>query len=416
MDGTTKTFNFGRKAERFAMRPPESDSPINILEGAVRSGKTWCLHPKAVYCSKHPVAGRKIITGVSKQTIYNNFLSDLFDILGQQNCAYSRESGLLRICDSEWLVIGAKDEGSEKYIRGLTVGIALCDEISLMPQSFFQMLLSRMSPKGARLYGTTNPDSPFHWLKTNYLDNEELRNAGILWSQHFTMADNPNLPPEFIESQKKLYSGFFYKRFIEGLWVIAEGAIYKDSWSEDLLYEINDEPVGLRRQGGHEQRIIAVDYGTTNPMVFLDIYDDGKLFWVVREYYWDSTVEMRQKTDAEYVQDLMEFIGPQSNAKVVIDPSAASFKVEMLKRGIWHVDAENEVNDGIRLVSMVLNQKLVRFCRQTTKKTVREMQTYAWDSKAALRGEEKPLKIHDHGPDAFRYFAETDVPYWRLGC
>lgn len=51
------------------------------------------------------------------------------------------------------------------------------------------MLLSRMSPEGARLYGTTNPDSPFHWLKANYLDNEELRTGGILWSQHFTMED-----------------------------------------------------------------------------------------------------------------------------------------------------------------------------------------------------------------------------------
>jgi PBSX family phage terminase large subunit len=410
------TFNFGPRAGRFAMRPPELDRPINILEGAVRSGKTWSLHPKALYCCQYDVGGRKIITGVSKQSIHNNVLSDLFNIIGPRNWAYSRDSGQLRICDSEWLVIGAKDEGSEKYIRGLTVGVAICDEISLMPQSFFQMLLSRMSPAGARLYGTTNPDSPFHWLKANYLDNEELREKNILSSQHFTMADNPNLTNEFIESQKKLYTGFFYKRFIEGLWVIAEGAIYKDSWSDDLLYDVKDEPVGLRRQGGYQQRLIAVDYGTTNPMVFLDIYDDGKLFWVVREYYWDSAVEMRQKTDAEYVEDLLAFMGPQRDAKVIVDPSAASFKVEMLKRGIWHADAENEVNEGIRLVSMILNQKLVRFCRQTTKKTVQEVQTYAWDSKAALRGEEKPLKIHDHGPDALRYFAETDVPIWRLSC
>jgi phage terminase large subunit len=93
---------------------------------------------------------------------------------------------------------------------------------------------------------------------------------------------------------------------------------------------------------------------------------------------------------------------------------AASFKTEMRKRGIWHVDADNEVNDGIRIASMVLNQKIVRFCRQTTEKTIQEMQTYAWDSKAAQRGEEKPLKTRDHGPDAFRYFVKREVPYWRL--
>jgi PBSX family phage terminase large subunit len=408
------TFNFGPKAERFAMRPPKFDRSINILEGAVRSGKTWCLHPKAIYCCEYSVGGRKIITGVSKQSIYNNVLSDLFNIIGTENYSYNRSSGQLRLCDDEWLVIGAKDEGSEKYIRGMTVGIALCDEISLMPQSFFQMLLSRMSPPGARLYGTTNPDSPYHWLKTDYLDKLELKEKGILWSQHFTMDDNPNLFPEFIESQKQLYTGFFYKRFIEGLWVLAEGAIYKDSWSDDLLYDLKDEPPGLRFQGGHAQRIIAIDYGTTNPMVFLDIYDDGEIFWVVREYYWDSIVQMRQKTDAEYVDDLVEFIGPQNNAKVIVDPAAASFKTEMMKRRIWNVDADNDVNDGIRITSMVLNQKLVRFCRPTTQKTVQEIQTYAWDSKAAQRGEEKPMKIRDHGPDAFRYFAKTEVPFWRL--
>lgn len=408
------TFKFGPRAERFAMRPPEQDWPINILEGAVRSGKTWCLHPKALYCCGYRVPGRKVITGVSKQSIYNNVLTDLFDIVGSSNYSYNRNTGQLRLCNSEWLVIGAKDEGSERYIRGLTVGVALCDEISLMPQSFFQMLLSRMSPEGARLYATTNPDSPYHWLKTEYLDNPELKAKKILWSDHFTMAQNPNLTAKFVEQQKRLYTGFFYKRFIEGLWVVAEGAIYKDSWSEVLLYDQKDEPAGLRSRGGHEQRIIAIDYGTTNPMVFLDIYDDAKHFWVAREYYWDSAVQMRQKTDAEYADDLFEFIGPQNNAKAIIDPSAASFKAEMRKRGIWHVDADDDVNEGIRIVSMVLNQRMVRFCRQTVQKTIQEMQTYAWDSKAAQRGEEKPLKIHDHGPDAFRYFAKTEVPYWRL--
>ena len=396
------------------MRPPDQDWPINILEGAVRSGKTWCLHPKALYCCAYAIPGRKVITGVSKQSIHNNVLRDLFDIVGSSNYGYNRNTGQLKLCDSEWLVIGAKDEGSERYIRGLTVGVALCDEISLMPQSFFQMLLTRMSPHGARLYATTNPDSPYHWLKTQYLDNHELRAKKILWSEHFTMADNPNLTPEFVESQQRLYTGFFYKRFIEGVWAVAEGAIYKDSWSEDLLYDLNDEPPGVRATGCYQQRIITIDYGTTNPMVFLDIYDDGKLFWVVREYYWDSIVQMRQKTDAEYADDLVEFIGLPNNAKVIIDPSAASFKAEMSKRGIWHVDADDDVNEGIRITSMVLNQRMVRFCRQTVQKTIQEMQTYAWDSKATLRGEEKPLKTHDHGPDAFRYFAKSEVPYWRL--
>lgn len=93
-----------------------------------------------------------MFTGVSKQSIYNNVLYDLFEIIGSRNCNYSRATGQLKLFDSDWLVIGAKDEGSERYIRGLTVGVAICDEISLMPRSFFHMLLSRMSPQGARLH------------------------------------------------------------------------------------------------------------------------------------------------------------------------------------------------------------------------------------------------------------------------
>jgi PBSX family phage terminase large subunit len=382
--------NYGLRAERFAMRPPEKDWPINILEGAVRSGKTWSLHPKAIYCCEYDVGGRKIFTGVSKQSVYNNVLTDLFDLVGPGNHQYNRNTGQLRLFDSEWLVIGAKDEGSERYVRGLTVGVALCDEVSLMPHSFFTMLLTRMSPKGARLYGTTNPDTPYHWLKTDYLDNADLRARKLLWSDHFAMSENPNLTPEFLEAQRRLYRGPFYKRFIEGLWIIAEGAIYKDSWSEDLVYDRQHEPIGLRGPGGHRQRTIAVDYGTTNPMVFLEIYDDGRLLWVTREYYWDSVVEMRQKTDAEYADDLVGFIGPGGDAKVIVDPSAASFKAEMVKRGIWHVDADNDVSEGIRITSMLLNQGIIRFSRQDAPRTIQQMQTYAWDAKAAQRGEENP--------------------------
>jgi hypothetical protein len=101
-------FNFGPRAERFAMRPPRDDRPINILEGAVRSGKTWSLHPKVLYCCDYNVGGRKIITGVSKQSIYNNVLQDLFDIVGPRNYSYNRMSGQLKLFDSDWLIIGAK--------------------------------------------------------------------------------------------------------------------------------------------------------------------------------------------------------------------------------------------------------------------------------------------------------------------
>ena len=172
--------------------------------------------------------------------------------VGPRNHSYNRNTGQLRLYAIEWLVIGAKDEGSERYVRGLTVGIALCDELSLMPQSFFQMLLTRMSPEGARLYGTTNPDSPYHWLKTDYLDNAGIDSEENSVVRSFHDGRQPESDGGIYGGAEAVIPGFFYKRFIEGLWVIAEGAIYKDSWSEDLLYDLKTSRSGLRGQGGHQ--------------------------------------------------------------------------------------------------------------------------------------------------------------------
>jgi hypothetical protein len=143
-DPTVSVLNYSPRVERFAVRPLDKDRPINILYGAVRSGKTWSLHPKILYGCDYPVGGRKVLTGVSKLSVYNNVLTDLFDLVGYKNYSYNQNTGRLKLFGTDWLVIGAKDGGSEKYIRGLTVGVAFCDEISLMPQSFFQMLLTRL--------------------------------------------------------------------------------------------------------------------------------------------------------------------------------------------------------------------------------------------------------------------------------
>ncbi len=419
---------YGPRMKRFALRPPESDRRINLLIGSVRSGKTWGCHHKALYLCDYPVAGRRLFTGVSKASIYTNVLTDLFDLIGPANYKYNRQSGELRMFGTEWTVMGAKDEGSEKYLRGSTVGAAICDEVVLMPLGYWQMLLSRMSPPGARLYGSSNADSPFHWLKTDYLDNEELRQDGMLWWDTFTMDDNPNLDPDYVASQKKLYTGVFYKRFIEGLWVAPAGAIYGESWSDATLYDESSRPASLYGTGGHAQHLIVVDYGTTNPCVFLDGIDDARVLWIDREYYWDSAKRMRQKTDAEYADDLQNFIAEsrvKTFAKVIVDPSAASFKAELEKRGIFVQDADNNVLDGIRRTSSALKLGKIRVRKGDPSEvgpsysgcpnTEREMQSYAWNEKRARAGEEEPVKVADHTCDCVRYFAnEIFSVSWRL--
>lgn len=421
---------FGTKAWAFATRPPQYDARINVLEGAVRSSKTWANIPKILQLCRYPVAGIKLITGVSKATIYNNILNDLFDIVGPSNYTYNRQSGELSLMGTKWVTMGAKDEGSERYVRGMTVGVAVGDELTLQPKSFVMMLMNRMSPEGARAYFTTNPDSPFHYVKTDILDHPGLRAKGWVWSEHFTLADNPNLTDDYKQFVASAYTGVYKLRYIDGLWVVAEGAIYKDAWSEDLLYD--DEPWAMSdgrpgcvrpeglynygQAGGYVERYIPVDCGVVHPQVYLDVLDDGDTMWFDREYWWDSTVQMQQKTDSEYADDLEEFLKPAPNAQTILPPECASFSAELTRRGIWHMEADNAVADGIKTVSSVLSRRKARFHRRRCVHTIQQMPAYAWDTKKANRGIEEPIKQLDDGPDCVRYGIQTKYQPWRLAA
>ena len=116
---------------------------------------------------------------------------------------------------------------------------------------------------------------------------------------HFTLDDNPNLDDEYKEFIRSAYSGMWYDRMVLGLWVMAQGRIY-DMWNDDILFDDDDIPPGLF---SNATRNIAIDYGTNNPMVFLDIYDDGTTIWIMNEYYHDGSKD-GQKEDIQYADDL----------------------------------------------------------------------------------------------------------------
>jgi PBSX family phage terminase large subunit len=427
-----KMRRFGPRAAEFAYRAPAQDARINLVVGAVRSAKTWASFPKILQLCQYDVGGLRLLTGVTKQTVYDNILRDLFelaDLAGSGNYSYNRQTGDLRLFDAEWVVIGAKDEGSEKFLRGKTVGIAVCDEVTLMPRSFFMMLLSRMSPDGARLYGTTNTDSPEHFVKREVIDNLAVEGSdkgyryGLgrdLWFETWTMDDNPSLGEDYKRFIRRSYVGMFYARYILGQWVMAEGAIYRDCITDSTWYGNEDRPKGLLN-AGHAERWITVDYGTANALAAIDVYDDGTTVWCEREYYWDSRVRGRQKTDREYADDLITWLGgnpqnpdPSRWPGVILDPSAASFKAELLGRGFFVQNAKNNVADGIRRVSTMLSRNRLRFNRANCPECFKYMQSYVWDDRRVAAGEDKPKKVGDHLPDAARYYTETRIGDWRL--
>jgi PBSX family phage terminase large subunit len=412
-------YNFCPKAQKFITRHPKNDSFLSVLSGAVRSGKTFAMIPKILFgLLNYNIPGDRIIFGVSKETIYKNVLNELFNFVGTDKYKYNRQSGELWICGDLWSVVGAKDEGSEKYIRGRTVGIAYGDELSMIPQSFFEMMLTRLSPEGSRLYGTTNPDSPYHYLYVDYINNDEKKaKPNYIFVEQFSLDDNLSLSEETKERYRTSFKGVFKKRMIDGLWVVAEGAIYKDCYSDELLYDDDSRPIGLLGAGGYQSMYVPIDYGTGNPTVFLWIVDDGNTFWIEDEYYYDSrdtdSTGGVQKTDGQYVKDLIEWMAKRCpGAECIIDPSAASLKAEMALQGVWHSDANNEVLDCIRVVSSLLAQKKIRIHKRC-KNHIKELQTYAWNPRQQKLGIDEPMKTHDHSCDALRYFVYSKVPAWR---
>jgi PBSX family phage terminase large subunit len=403
---------FGEKILRFILTPIEQDSRINILEGSVRSGKTVGMIPKWINYIKNGPKGLLVITGISKDTIYDNVLLDLFDTVGSSNYNYNLKTGIITMFGRRIKVIGAKDEGSEKYLRGKTLAGAYCDELALMPEKFFKQLLNRLSVKGAKLYGTTNPDHPYHYIYKEYIKDEKKLKSGMVKVYHFELDDNPNLDDEYKTFIRGAYTGFWYLRMIEGKWVVAQGAIY-DMWDDKLNTFIDEDLIpGFKSLA---QRYISIDVGTQNATVFLDCWDDGNTVWILNEYYHSGKETGSQKENTEYADDLEKFIGDQYPLFIIIDPSAASFKLTLRRRGFRLKDADNEVLEGIRMTSTMIAKRNIRVHRDKCPNFLQEVSGYTWDEKAGLRGVEQPVKHADHCMDAARYFVKTIIKPRRIG-
>jgi PBSX family phage terminase large subunit len=366
----------------------------NIWNGAVSSGKTFTtLLVLVLFCLKGP-AGEILLIGKTERTLERNVIDPLIRIFGK---AIRKVGSNVYIFGRRCYLVGANDERSEQKIRGISIVFAYCDEMTLYPESFTKMLITRLRQKGAAMVGTTNPDGPTHYL-IEFMEQQQTNGNMNVWFS--TMDDNPYLEPEYVDAMKKAYpkDSLWYKRYILGLWVAAEGVVY-DMW--DPAVHVTDK---TDLQGW--DWYIGIDYGTNNPCAFLMIGTHNGEAYCAGEYYWDSLKKNRQKTDSEYADDLVKFIGNVKVRAVILDPSALSFKVELRKRGISVKDADNSVLDGIRTVSRLLTAGKLHV-NQSNENLIKEFSSYVWDEKSQSSGEDRPMKANDHALDALRYVCQT---------
>ena len=182
-----------------------SDARLNIAHGAVRSSKTIsCTVRWLSYLVDGP-DGDLAMLGRTTATLQRNVLNDMFDIVGPKNYKWvNRQQGELNILGRRVYCFGANNEDAESKIRGATFAGALCDEVNLYPQSVFNQLMARLSVEGAKCFCNCNPDSPYHWLYTDYITNDDIKDRKC-WK--FLMEDNLSLSKSYIESLKQMYRG-----------------------------------------------------------------------------------------------------------------------------------------------------------------------------------------------------------------
>ncbi len=399
--------------QRKILKFPYTHYNALICDGAVRSGKTsimslsfflWAMgnfnHCAFAMCGKSVGAvDRNIVMPLLGMA----YLKDNFDV------RYNRGDHVIIAKrgnkKNRFYLFGGKDESSYMLIQGVTLAGVLLDEVALMPRSFVDQALARCSVAGAKLWFNCNPENPAHWFRQEWILKADDKNAMHL---HFLMEDNPSLDEITRQRYYNMYSGVFFQRYILGQWVMSEGVIYDMFSQTENIYRSTEIPVDMEWRS---TRTISIDYGTTNPMRFLEIYDDGETIRVDREYSWDSRKEHKQKTDKEYADDLIEFMG-KNWCTVIVDPSAASFIAELRSRGIYVIPANNDVIDGIRKTASLIRRRTIKI-NSSCECLIDEMGTYMWDDKAAQRGEERPIKQQDHSADALRYYVNS-LPLWRF--
>lgn len=370
-----------------------------VCDGAVRSGKTLAMGLGFFLWAQSSFDGKKFgICGKTIASLRRNVLSEILPKLTELGAQWQekRSENLVTVRflgrENQYYIFGGRDESSASLIQGITFAGILLDEVALMPQSFVEQACARCSVAGSRLWFNCNPAGPSHWFYKTWILEAEKRRCLRL---HFTMEDNPSLTEQIRQRYQKLYTGVFYRRFVLGQWVQAEGRVY-DFFQPEMVRPVPE--------GDFIKWYVSCDYGTVNPTSMGLWGLRGGVWYRVKEFYHDSRARQRQLTDEEYACALKELVGGRNLTAVIVDPSAASF-IELLRRKGWQVrKARNDVLSGIRLTSDALKEGRIVICEGCAD-CIREMDEYVWDLSSGAKDRVK--KEHDHAMDDMRYFVST---------
>ena len=373
-----------------------------ICDGSIRSGKTVAMTVGFIIWSMSTFRGLNFaICGKTIESLRRNVITPLPQwVEGLFTVTERRSENKLIISGNgvtnTYYMFGGKDESSYSVVQGITLAGVLFDEVALMPKSFVDQALARCSIEGSKFWFNCNPENPSHWFHEEWIKKCSEHNVLHL---HFTMDDNLSLSEAIRERYENMFSGVFYRRYILGLWVKAEGLVYP---MFDRKKHISRGPFAYNPRNHY---YVSVDYGTVNPFAAgLYEYDPvRRQATMIRELYYRGGSENRVDNEA-YYQMLKTLIDGVPIQYIIIDPSASSMIETIQKYGEYiAVKADNDVINGIQDVTKFLNAGVLHF-DAGCKKTFEEFESYSWNDKSV---EDAVLKENDHSMDQIRYFCRT---------
>ncbi|RHF82065.1 PBSX family phage terminase large subunit [Coprococcus comes] len=379
---------------------PVKDKDGIIADGAIRSGKTLCMSLSYVLWAMESFNQQNFgMAGKTIGSFRRNVLFWLKMMLASRGYSVvdHRSDNLIVVSKGTttnyFYIFGGKDERSQDLIQGITLAGMFFDEVALMPESFVNQATGRCSVTGSKFWFNCNPDNPRHWFKVNWVDKCKEKNIIYL---HFTMDDNLSLSEKIKERYRSMYVGVFFKRYILGLWCVAEGLVYS-MFSEE-------RHVKKEHMTGALTYVVSVDYGTVNPFSAGLWAFDGWHSQREAEVYYNSREVGKRVDDEEYYKMLKKLIGNRRVECIIVDPSAASF-IEVIKKYNEYsvMGANNDVLDGIRVVTTMLNKDMISV-HEDCEDNIKEYGLYVWDEE---KGDDVVIKENDHSMDDTRYYCYT---------
>lgn len=392
---------------------------FNVLDGSVRSGKTivsiilWTM-----WIANQPKDGLYLMAGNTLTTLKNNVLIPLTSIVGNKIFDYSIPSKKAMLLGRTIQLEGASDARSASKIRGMTLNGLYLDEISLLNQDFFKTAYERLSKENAILIGTTNPDSPDHWLKKDYIDRAD--EIDMLYKT-FRLDDNIFLPSRYIDNIKKTHTGVFYDRYVLGKWVRAEGVIYKLICDNKDKYMVNKNKINEVKNDFYRINI-GVDFGgnKSNTSFVATAYTKTGYFYVLSVDTFKSNNIDPKALEARFINFVTNIYEEYKKTILVFCDSAESILIKGFKRATNNLyfpilvknAKKRPIIERIRFTNLLLSHNKIKFNKNTCESLIIALLSAVWDDKKI---EDKRL---DNGTtdidtlDAFEYSIESEIKFF----